>query len=74
MFWNILCVILVLGLLTSIVSVSSIGVDVIEFVINANCPQIDNKKKRENEGDFHINLNHKFIIETYLKMSYDQSR
>jgi hypothetical protein len=65
MFLNRLCVILMLGLLTSIVSVSSVGVDVIEFVSNANCPQIDNKKKCENEGDFHHNLNHKFIIESY---------
>ena len=60
MFLNRLCVILVLGLLTCIVSVSSIGVDVIGFLINANCPKIDNEKNDENEGDFHLKLNHLF--------------
>jgi hypothetical protein len=67
MFLNRLCVILMLGLLTIVVSVSSVGVGVIEFVSNANCAQIDNKKKCEKEGDFHLNLNHKFYIQSYKK-------
>jgi hypothetical protein len=44
--------ILVLGLLTNKVSVSSVGVNMIEFVSNANCPQIDNKKSVRRKGIF----------------------
>jgi hypothetical protein len=57
------------------VSVSSVGVDVIGFVINANCPKIDNEKNDENKGDFHIKLNHLIFHSIILtKISSDQSR
>jgi hypothetical protein len=39
-----------------------VGFVMIKVVVYTNCPKIDNKKKFEKEGDFHLNFNHKFLI------------